>query len=75
MRNLLGWASSLGAPFNGSPPGLSGKLLAGTDEFGLDPTMLRGLRKRDRPGLRATKTMAQAIGRSIVLWCSSATYG
>ncbi len=41
------------------------KLLAGTDEFGLDPTMLRGLRSVTDLALRATKTMAQAIGCSM----------
>ncbi len=49
------------------------KILASTDESGLDPVTLRELRSATDLALRATKTTAQAIGRSmaslVVLEC------
>ncbi len=66
------WTGGFGAPLYGGSPGLS-DLLSAVDESEPDPATLTELRSATDLDLRATKTTAQAIGRSmaslVVLEC------
>ncbi len=59
------WTGGFGAPLYGGSQVYQAKLLSAVDESELDPATLRELRSATDLALRATKTTAQAIGRSM----------